>query len=812
MRKILFLTFLLVLMSLSSNSQDLLKGKDLSQLKVDMINASDLAKLKNQINSAGLTLDQAEQMAISKGMPASEAAKLKQKLSMSSTNASEQKNNTNDKSSPNRENSEPDQLDGNKLKEVKDKSFIDPLIFGSELYTSSTLNFEPNLKLATPINYILGPEDQIQISVFGVQEYNGSHTVSPEGSISIPNVGEIRLAGMTIELATQKLQSVMGNSVYNYLKTGGAKLSVSLTRIRTISVTIIGSNKPGNYKLSSLSSVFNALFVAGGPSAFGSFREIELIRNNKIERKIDLYKFLFEGSQKDNIGLKDNDVIRIPTYKIRVELKGEIKRPGIFEVLPGESFNNVLQYASGFTDSAYMNSVKVIQRNEKEKQILDLTSNLYANYKPQTGDLFEVSKILDRYRNRVYISGAIFRPGQYELKEGMTISDLIGKADGIKLDAYKSRAQIFRYGNQLSRTILSFDVAKAIDGKQSDNYLLKREDSVVINSVFDLKEKFHVSIQGEIRKPGKYDFIESMTLKDLILQSGNFTDAAYKKIEIARLEKKDSLLVEDSKTSIILKTEIINKELSNDGIANIQLQPFDVITVRRLAGYQLPESVIINGQVQYPGPYTISDRTERVSDIIKRAGGFAPDAYPDGAFIKRFKTKTEKEVSEDAAKKLSKDKLDTLENGAQEILRDFDKIPLDLENILKHPGSVQDIILKSQDEINIPKFDSQIKISGEVLVATQVPLQNNYKLTDYIDAAGGFTSNALRRKIFVVYPNGRASATKHFLFIKTYPKIKPGSEIVVPKKREKKSTSITEIVGITSVLASLVTTFVLLNK
>lgn len=787
-----------MLLGFSAKSQDILKGKDLSQIKVDMISAEDLNKLKSQLTASGMTPDQAEQLAISKGMLPTEAAKLKLKLANTSTNP-ESKATTSEKNNTARENNEPELLEKNNKK----ATLINPMIFGSELYREAALSFEPNLKLATPLNYILGPEDQLIVSVYGVQEYNGNLTVSPDGTISIPNVGEIKVAGLTIEAATQKLKNIMGNGVYSYLKSGGSKLSVSLGKIRTISITIIGSNKPGNYRVSSLSSIFNALFIAGGPSRFGSFREIELLRNNKVERKIDLYRFLVDGNQSDNISLKDNDVIRIPAYKTRIELKGEVKRPGIFEVLPSETLSKILNYASGFTDEAYMNSVKVFQRNDTEKQIQDLQSSQFGVYIPKSGDVVEVSKILDRYRNRITIKGAVFRPEQYELVSNMHIADLIKRADGLKPDAYSERGQLVRLNDNLSKTFLSFDISKALNGDPTNNHLLQKDDEVIISSVSDLKDKFQITIQGEVRNPGKFEFFDKITLKDLILQAGGFTDAAYKNVEIARLLKRDSLIATDINVTTIIKTEINNQSLSLIGGEVITLLPFDVITVRKLPGYQIPESVLIDGQVQFPGPYTLGNSQERVSDILKRAGGFSPDAYPEGAYVKRYKNIIEKERSKEAFEKLKKASNDSTDKLETDILRDFDKIPLSMNKILKNPGGMEDFLLKSKDEIYIPKFDGQVKISGEVLLNTQIPFDSDKSLKYYISSAGGFTSNALKKKTYVVYANGRAEATSSFLFFKSYPKLEPGCELIVPKKREKRASNTAEIIGIASAVASL---------
>ena len=376
-----------------------------------------------------------------------------------------------------------------------------------------------------------------------MQEYSGDLTVSPEGNVSIPNVGLIRVAGLTIEAATQKIKNTMGATVYNYLRSGGSKIAVTLSKIRTIKVTIIGANRPATYRLSSLATVFNALYVSGGPTAFGSFREIELMRDNKLFKKIDLYRMLLNGDQSDNVGLKDNDVIRIPSYKTRVSLQGQVKRPGIFEVLPGENFANVLAFASGFTDTAYQASVKVFAQTNKERQIKDVTQAQYNSYEPQTGDVFVVSKLLNRYANRVKIAGAVYRPDVFELTPSLKVADLIRKADGLTDDAYTGRAQIIRLQEDLTRSVVSFDVAKALNGDGANNLALQREDEVLITSKQELKDSFNVYIQGEIRKPGTFEYVQGLTLKDLIVQAGGFTDAAYKSIEIARLIKRDSCLL-----------------------------------------------------------------------------------------------------------------------------------------------------------------------------------------------------------------------------------------------------------------------------
>jgi protein involved in polysaccharide export with SLBB domain len=776
-------------------------GNNLANVRVDQISDADIAKLKAQLSSRGMTIEQAEPMAIAKGMSAGEFAKLKDRVKNGGINSGAGANKTGAVSA--REPNSNDKADAEKYNEPAAKPLINPLIFGSELYTSVAPSFEPNMSLATPLNYVLGPNDQIAVSVYGVQEYSGDLLVSAEGNISIPNVGLIRVAGLTIEAATQKIKNTMGSSVYTFLRSGGSKISVTLSKIRTIKVTIIGANRPATYRLSSLATVFNALYVSGGPTAFGTFREIELLRDNKLFKKIDLYRMLLNGDQSDNVGLKDNDVIRIPSYKTRVSIEGQVKRPGIFEVLPNENFANILAFASGFTDTAYQASVKVFAQTNKERQIKDLQQSQYNNYQPQIGDVFVVSKLLNRFSNRVKIAGAVYRPDVFELTPNLKVADLIRKADGLTQDAYTGRAQIIRLQEDLTRSVVSFDVAKALNNDAAHNILLTREDEVLITSKQELKDSFNVYIQGEIRKPGSFEYVQGLTLKDLIIQAGGFTDAAYKTIEIARIIKRDSITQQDLGATQIIVTQI-DGDLSM-AEASTPLSAFDVITIKRKAGYTLPESVRITGQVQYPGPYALSARNERVSAILKRAGGYTVDAFIEGAYLVHNKTAEEKKREDEnieRAKKILKDSSGLAQLEAQKNMA-FIKVPLNLTGILNNPGSEEDLVLKVGDEIFIPKYDGQVKVGGAVLLTTQVPYSKNNSFGNYITAAGGYSADAIKRKAYIVYANGEAARSSKFLFFTTRPKVKPGSEIIVPKKAEGKKVSTGELIGISSSIASL---------
>jgi protein involved in polysaccharide export with SLBB domain len=754
------------------SAQELLKENDLSKLKVETLTDADITKLKNELTKAGLSIEQAEVMAQAKGMPAGEVAKLKQRLqSMPST--STQAANSVVSMQPSTQ----------EISRANAQEKPKPIIFGSDLFNNSTLTFEPNLKLATPLNYILGPGDELQIGIYGVQEYNSTIAVSTEGKLTLPNAGQISVGGMPFEAAVQNIKQAMGKA-YTTLLTGQSEIAVSLSKIRTIKVTIIGSKQPGNYSVSSLSTVFNALHIAGGPGENNSYRKIELIRNNKVERKIDIYRFLISGDQSDNVGLKDNDVIRIPVYTDRVQIEGQVKREGIFELLPGETFSSLLSYASGFTEYAYRSSVSLIQKTEKEMKIKDLMAADFDKYQPKSGDHFTVAKILERFENRVIIKGAVFRPGSYSFTPGLTISGLIAKADGLKEDVYLNRARLTRLKEDLSREIVNIDLKKAAAGDKSNDLELKREDELVIYSLFDFKTEYNVSIDGEIRIPGKYPYIEKLTLNDLILQAGGLTDAASKKVEIARMNKSDNI----NKTNEAIT--LINVEISpenNEQAKNTLLQPFDMISIRKMPVYNLPDFVALSGAVQYPGKYAISNKKETILDLINRAGGLTPQAASNGIQIHRTITTIEKEM-----------KGNFLTENTREII-----IPINFKKIQRNPKSKSNIFLQPGDEVKVSAYDASVKVTGNVLLLSQIPYVGSKGVRYYLSAVGGVSNEGWKRKIFVIYPNGKAATTTNLLLFKMYPKVEPGSQIVVPEKPKRKEMTAGEFVSIASILTSL---------
>jgi protein involved in polysaccharide export with SLBB domain len=833
---------------LAQNAGNLLAGKDLSTIKVDALTDAELAQIQAQLKQSGVSIDMVESQAIAKGMSPAEFAKLKARLANvkgggKSTSPLTKK--TVKKTTDNEQDST--------VQEYVIESKINPLIYGSELFANSQ-GFKNNENVATPLNYEVGTNDVLKLVVYGVQEYSADLDVSKEGTVLIENVGRIKVAGLSIEAATTRIKQQMANTAYPSLRSGESKMALTVGDTRTIQVTIIGAQRSGNYNVSSLSNVLSALTMAGGPSEIGSYRAIELIRDNKVVKTFDLYAFMQNGDQSQNMGLKDRDVIKVPPYKGRIEIKGQVKRPGIFEINATENFKQFLQYAGGFDDTAYTAWVKVIQKNDKEKAVKDLAQNQFASYQPKGGDIIQVSKILDRFQNRVKLTGAVFRPDVYELTEGMRISDLVQRADGLREDAFIGRAQLIRLKPNLLKELVTINLSKALQKDPNENIFLQREDELYVNSIVDLRDSLTVDLLGEVRSQGRFNYVDSMTVKDLILMAGGFNYAANKQIEVARLVQYGDR-VTNNQVATILKTEV-NGDLSfNAGQENFVLQPMDVVTITKKVGFTNPEVVSISGQVQNVGKYTLSTRVERVSDIVKRAGGLIGEAYGEGAYIKRsrynidtlksdesktsieeaynrkFKAQQEAEKQNlnalligsdnngqtnmadvNVKKKNLKDTLDLL---FKELNEDTYQIAIDINKIMEKPGSELDLVLRDKDEIMIPKTDNRVKISGGVLRPTNIVYRDGLTIGECISAAGGISEYAKRGRAYVVYANGKSSRTKHFGLFRLNPTIKPGSEIVLPETNEKKEKTITTFIQFTTVLAQIagaIATISILNR
>jgi protein involved in polysaccharide export with SLBB domain len=795
--KIALFSLSILAMSIQVNAQTIFNGKDLSTIKVDALTDVELAQIQAQIKKSGVSIEMLESQALAKGMNPAEFAKLKAKLKGAKTGV--------EITTPlTKKDSEGKFI--NPLDSIKQVNKINPLIYGSELFANEN-GFGENKNIPTPLNYEIGTNDVLKLVVYGVQEYSTDLEVSKEGSVLIDNVGRVKVAGLTIEAATTRIKQQMANTAYSSLRTGESKLALTVGDTRTIQVTIIGAQRSGNYNVSSLSTILNALTEAGGPNEIGSYRNIELIRNNKLFKKIDLYAFMQNGDQSQNMGLKDRDVIRVPAYKGRIEIKGQVKRPGIFEINGStENFNQFIQYAGGFDDVAYTAWVKVIQKNDKEKVVKDLSAKEFASYQPQGGDIIQISKILDRFQNRVKLSGAVFRPDVYELTEGMRISDLIQKADGLKEDAYLGRAQLIRLKPNLLKELVSINLGKAIQKGSEENIYLQREDELYINSIVDLRDSLTVDLLGEVRSEGRFNYVDSMTVKDLILMAGGFKYEASKQVEVARLIQRDAA-ANDNQFATILKTEI-NGDLSfNPGQENFILQPMDVVTITKKIGYNKPEVVRIAGQVQSEGFYSLSSRLDRVSDLISRSGGLVFNAYTKGAYIIR------KSILYDTLSSKVKDSF-LLNKIAFENPANVQRISLDIDAILKKPAGPEDIALRDEDEVVIPKLDNKVVIRGGVLRPVTISYKDGLTLSECISAAGGVTEISRRNKAYVVYNNGRAKRTKSFGFFRFNPKIEPGSEVVLPEGEKRKDvlTGILQYVTILAQIGTSVATLTLLSR
>lgn len=798
MRKLIAAIFVLFTLFQSGTlvAQDLLKGTDLSTLKVDYLSDSDIAKIKTQLQTNNTTLDQIEPMAMAKGMSATEFAKLRTRLGMPTakipmTLKKEKDTTSNEEWIRKQE----------KIANKKVKDSLNALIFGSQLFDNPTLNFEPNLNIATPLNYILGPGDELLISVYGVQEFNASVPVTVEGRLNIQYVGQIAVAGMTIEAATQKIKKALAK-VYSTVNSGQSQVGVSLSRIRTIRVTLIGSKQPGNYSVSSLATVYNALFLGGGPGSNGSYRNIELLRNNKVIRNIDIYNFLVNGNQSDNVGLKDNDVIRIPSYTTRVTVEGQVKRPGIFEMKKGETFNDLLTFASGFNDLAYSASVNILQKTGKDYRVKDISSAEYGSYQPLAGDVYRVSKILNRFENRIKILGAVFRPDTYSFYEGMRISDLIAQAQGLKEDAYTKRATIVRLKSDLTTESVNVNLAKVLAGDAEADISLKREDIVTVYSILDFKEEYKVTIDGEIKKPGIYDYNDHLTLNDLLIEAGGLTGSASKRVEVARMVKSEEI---DDKNP--MKAQLFNLEINaenNEQAKNFVLEPFDVVNIRKMAVYEKPEMVTISGAVNYSGKYVLANKKEKIYDVIQRAGGLTSVADWNGVKIKRPIQAKQIEALENVDLNLGKK--DSIQKKLTKKLKEdlkFSTIPVDWSKIVKDPSDNTNVTLLAGDEIVVATYNESVKVTGNVLLTSEIPYEKGKGFQYYIGSVGGIDAKGWKKKAYIIYPNGKAAVATSFLFIRSYPKVLPGSQIVVPEKPETKKMSTGEWVSIGSVVTSL---------
>ncbi|MDQ0969195.1 protein involved in polysaccharide export with SLBB domain [Flavobacterium sp. W4I14] len=802
----------LIVLSLFIHLQSV--AQNYSNVKVDELSDAQILQMIQKAESAGYNDSQLEQMAAAQGMKADEVQKLRARVAKvrkqgSAVQVEQQQIVTG------REMSET--TAGGEINNEKKEgdSEIGPKIFGSELFRNGNITFEPNLRMATPKGYVIGPDDKLIVDLTGDNEASYNLEVSPEGIINLQYVGRIAVGGLTIDQATSKIRTAMGKT-YPALRSGRTNLAINLGNIRSIKVIMTGYvTKPGTYTLPSLATVYNALYASGGPAQNGSFRKIQIIRNNKVIATLDVYNFLLKGIQQTNIRLQDQDVINVPVYDDRVEVSGEVKRAALYEVVKGETLKDVIDFAGGFTTQAYTAKIKAFQNTDRDRKINDIASADFSSYIPKNGDKYVVEAILGRFANRVEILGSVFRPGVYELDQGLTLRGLINKADGLTEDAFLNRGYINRLNPDNTQALISFDVAKIIAGTQAD-ITLQREDKITISSIFDLRDEYQVSIQGEVRVPGSFQYADGMTLESVIQLAGGFKEGATpNRIEISRRVRNSEATSPTAQTAEVFIVNV-NEALKLEGEPFV-IKPFDIVSVRNAEGYAIQKQVKLEGEVVYPGIYTIVNKNERISDLIRRAGGLTSSAYADGASLKRPgaekvnpKDKNAINNKEEEDKKFLNLKRaqeagarDTVAAEIEQKLIQSDLVGINLERILKEPLSKFDLIVLDGDIIRVPRTLQTVKVTGEVLNPNSIVYLPGKSLKQYINGAGGFTDNARRGGVYVKYANGAAAGVSKFLFFNNNPVIKPGAEILVPKRAQKERLSAQSWIGIGTAVASL---------
>ncbi|MEX2398222.1 MAG: SLBB domain-containing protein, partial [Balneolales bacterium] len=664
-----FLFSLFLLLSagpvMGQTSQDI---SDFRNMRVSELSDDQIGQINDRLDEEGLTLQQAEQMAISRGMSSAEASRLRNRLRQYQSGQLSSSDGSNDRQpettrAPADNNSfmvflededenmiEEAGIDWDRLTQRQRVTILDSLrrdnqsvqrIFGYNLFSQRSVSFAPSLSIPTPKNYQLGPGDEVVINIWGAAENRYNLTVGNDGTIDIPSIGPIQLNGYSIEEAEKRLIERL-KSIYSGLGSTNnpnrnTYADVTVGKVRSISVTLMGEVKqPGTYTMPSLATVFNALYAAGGPNRNGTFRNIQIIRGNGVMDTLDIYDFLIDGDQSNNIRLQDQDIIKIDPFENRVDFSGEVKRSALFELKEDETLADLLRFSGGFTDKAYRARVNVRQITDRERRVQDVYLENFDQYVMNNGDQVNVGEVLDRYENRVEINGAVYRPGPYELKNGTTLFSLIERADGLKDDVFMNRALIVRERNNLELETIAVNLRNVMDDPAHYDIPLHKNDVIRISSIFDLRESYHVTIAGAVRDGQIFDYTDGMTLEDLVFKAGGFSEsAAPYRIDVARRKTKKQ---DGERTNEIAETFefSVNRDLSlSENDADFTLQPFDRVYVRRAPGYQEQQQVEITGQVMFPGTYTITRKNETIYDLIERAGGLTEDAFLGGANLQR---------------------------------------------------------------------------------------------------------------------------------------------------------------------------------
>ena len=665
-------------------------------------------------------------------------------------------------------------------------------IYGHSVFNSEELSFQPSANLPTPQNYRLGAGDEVIIDIWGESQTSFQETISPDGNIVVEGVGPVFLSGLTVSEADSRLKNVF-SEIYS-----GSSIKLSLGQNRSIQVNVLGEvMKPGTYAMSSFGTVFNALYLAGGVSDLGSMRDVKVYRSNRLVATVDLYDYILNGKMEGDVRLEDNDVVIVAPHTILVNIDGRIRRPMLYEMKETESLANLIDYAGGLESDAYRKDVRVTRMGDFQRQIFTVSKDSQSGFMLMDGDSIYVDSIQVTYSNMAEVRGAVFRPGMFQIGEGInTVKQLLDAAGGLKEDAFPTRALLSRTNPDKTLTNLSLNIKGLSDGTQAD-VELRNNDILFIPSLFDVGEVKTFSIFGEVMFPGDYKFADNTGIEDLILQAGGLKEAAsVSKIEVVRKRNDKSATSKSDQLSESF-TFSVNEDLSIQDNQFV-LQPYDVVYIRRSPGFTKGDQVVVEGEVLFPGYYSLSSSADRLSDVIARAGGFSPTSYPEGARLERIMTDDEKLRMKDLTKMLSDN--DSLALVSVDLTTTF-YVGINLEAALDEPGSDADVILRDGDRIIVPTFNNTVKMNGEVMYSNTVPYISGKTLNYYIDRAGGYSQKAKKNKAYIVYMNGSVDKARR----NSSKQIQPGCEIIVPAKQKREGMTASEILSLSSTSASLAT-------
>lgn len=777
--------------SFSYISAQELNMEQLSSINVDNLSNDQIRSFWEKAQSQGYTLSDLENLAKLKGVPQVQISKLNQRILML---PSKQKVVSKTTIVEKQEGIDTFGITDNKNIDIKKSK-----VFGFDFFQNPKISFAPNVNMPTPENYIVGTGDELIIDVWGAAENSFSQKIDNQGNINLNMIGKIRVGGLNFNEVKTKINSAL-RQIYSGISASEGSYnkvytSVSIGNVRTVKVNIIGEVQvPGTYSLNALSTLLNALYACGGPTETGSFRDIQLIRNGNKIATFDVYNFLLKGSQEGNLNLNDQDIIIVPPYKNQVEVKGNVKREGFYEIKDNENLATLIDFFGGFKANAYKDNLVIERIVGAKREVKEVSYSQANTFIMKSGDKLTVQKLSDIYHNKISIGGAVYQPGNYAYTEGMSALDLINRAAGVLDQAHLERGLLFRTTNRVDKQTLNFSVKDLLDKKI--NLPLQANDSLFIFSNDNIKNKQFVRIEGAVKNPKSVPFMEGLKAEDLIIMAGGFIEGA----DASTIHLSRQVNDENFKTI----SEVQHISLSPDlkvSSGSVTLQPNDIITVRYQKGYSAQQLIKIEGEISFPGHYSILTKDERISDFIERAGGVTPYAYLKGAtLIRKMKDLSDKEQ----IKQLQELNNATNEIKIEKIGNDNEyRVGINLEKIMKNKNSYQNLILKNEDILIIPSEKQTVEVKGLVLAPSLVQYEKGKTLKSYVNNAGGFANNARKRAAYVMYANGSVEGTRNFLFFKSYPKIEPGSIIIIPEKPERKSLSTTETISITTALTTL---------